>query len=147
MGHQEIWKDIEGYEGIYIISNHGQLKNILRKTILNPTITKKGFYQCGLSKDGTTKHPSLHNLVAKHFIPNPNNLKSIIHLDGNKLNNQSTNLKWTDRKEHTKKYMDIGIKNFTLPTSPTSEQFELWAPVNIPGYDNYIVSTLGRKYY
>ena len=45
MDNSEIWKDVEGYEGIYQISNKGQLKNIQKNTILNPTIIKKGFYQ------------------------------------------------------------------------------------------------------
>lgn len=142
--NNELWKDIKDYEGIYQISNRGDLKNIVKNTILNPSITKKGFYQCGLSKNGKIKPYSLQYLVAVHFIDNPNNFKSIIHLDGNKLNNTIDNLKWTDRKEHTKKYMDKHIKNFKIPTPKFAKIFELWLPVNIKGYDNYIVSNLGN---
>ena len=99
---EEIWKDIEGYEGLYKISNYGNIINLhsrwgKRKKPRKLTLSiNKDYIRCGLSKDGKETKFYVHRLVAKNFIPNPNNYPCINHKDENKLNNNANNLEWCD---------------------------------------------------
>jgi hypothetical protein len=103
----EIWKDIEGYEGLYQVSTLGRLKRLeyivickngrnrkLPTHILNPPILKNGYIIACLRKEGKGKYLLLHRLVASAFLPNPNNLAQVNHKDGNKKNNNVENLEW-----------------------------------------------------
>ena len=105
---KEIWRDIEGYEGIYQVSNLGKVKSLSRKMwngykwwtskerILVPRIdkNKKHYYAVQLVKDKKKKSKNIHRLVAETFLPNPNNLRCVNHKDENKLNNTVNNLEW-----------------------------------------------------
>ena len=103
---KEIWKDIEGYEGLYQVSNYGNIKSLSRvvknaygihrteEKILKPQMKKKGYFQIQLSKDGKQKHYQVHRLVALAFVPNINNYPCINHKDENKINNKADNLEW-----------------------------------------------------
>lgn len=102
-----IWKDIKGYEGLYQISNFGEVirlrsydsRNHLRNfRIRKPRITKDGYLQIGLHKNGIETKFLIHRLVAETFIPNPNNFLEINHKDENKQNNCISNLEWCDHK-------------------------------------------------
>lgn len=101
----EIWKDIEGYEGLYQISSIGRIKALSKKVgrgrqyqvaekILKPQITPNGYLRLHLNKDGKRKYYSVHRLVAIAFIHNPNNYPQINHKDENKTNNNVINLEW-----------------------------------------------------
>lgn len=104
----EIWKDIDGYEGIYQVSNEGRIKS-LEKTwisgkhktirhqqekILKNSKDSYGYFVVGLSKGGKSKTLKVHRLVAEAFIPNPNGYKTINHKDENPENNSVSNLEW-----------------------------------------------------
>ena len=100
---KEIWKDIEGYEGKYQISNYGNVKSLKKKKhqcdyLLKPFITKNGYLRVSLSKNNKYVQPLVHRLVAEYFINNPYNYKEINHKDENKLNNNVDNLEWCNRK-------------------------------------------------
>lgn len=109
---KEIWKDIEGYEGLYQVSNFGEVKSLERtktngkgivkieEKILTQNITNWGYYRVALYKNGTRKYHRVHRLVAKAFIDNPNNKEQVNHIDGNKLNNHVSNLEWCTRLEN-----------------------------------------------
>ena len=103
----EIWKDIEGYEGLYQVSNKGRIKSLNRidsrghkvnEKILSSKPNNKGYLRVHLYKNGKRKPFSVHRLVAIAFIPNPNNLLEVNHKDENKENNTVDNLEWCDRK-------------------------------------------------
>lgn len=104
---KEKWRDIEGYEGIYQVSNDGKIKSYDRyvggkggvKRIEKGIILKYGYDGAGyrkarLSKDGKCISYYVHRLVAKAFIENPNNYPQVNHIDSNKTNNNVKNLEW-----------------------------------------------------
>ena len=92
----EIWRDIEGYEGLYQISNKGNVKSLKygKERILRPGIDGYGYMFVCLCNDNVMKYFKLHRLVAQAFIPNPRNLQEVNHKDENKLNNCVENLEW-----------------------------------------------------
>lgn len=91
---QEVWKDIDGYEGYYQVSNLGRVRNIKSNIILKPYINKGGYFQVTLYKDKAKKLNRVHRLVAQAFIPNDEDLPVVNHKDEYKLNNCVENLEW-----------------------------------------------------
>jgi hypothetical protein len=109
---EEIWKDVNGYEGIYQVSSFGRMRRISqeqnRKTPRSPKYryvigstsskTSKGKYRLvGLGK---RKRELLHRIVALTFIPNPKNKPQVNHIDGNPQNNKVDNLEWNTASEN-----------------------------------------------
>lgn len=132
--NDEIWANIPGYEGYYMVSNLGRVKSLARKTnnqycktdrILVPGwIRKKNSYKfvC-LTKNGTCKKALVHRLVAEAFIPNPDNLPQVNHKDCNPENNRADNLEWCsskynvnygDRNKKCSKSLSVPVKQYTL---------------------------------
>jgi hypothetical protein len=101
----EIWKDIAGLEGLYQISNKGRLKS-LREDKINGRIlsvkNSKGWYLAInlIDRNGRRKTYRIHRLVAEAFIPNPQNKPEVNHKDGNKQNNDVSNLEWVTPQEN-----------------------------------------------
>ena len=100
---KEIWKDIEGYEGLYQVSNYGRIKsfnyrNTGKEKMLSLKPNKNGYIRIGLTKDGKRKMFQVHQLVAQTFLENPNNYSQINHKDENKINNNAENLEWCTPK-------------------------------------------------
>ncbi len=91
----KIWKDIIGYEGLYKVSNYGDVMNSRGK--LRKLTKHFGYSRIGLSKNGISKDHPVHRLVAQAFIPNPNNYPQINHKDFNRSNNVVSNLEWCTR--------------------------------------------------
>lgn len=100
---EEIWKDIDGYEGLYQISTLGRVKALARDipgAYKNKEFIKKlshdmyGYPQVGLSRNSKYSPKKVHRLVAIAFIPNPNGYKEVNHKDENKDNNHVDNLEW-----------------------------------------------------
>ena len=102
---EEIFKEIAGYEGLYEVSNLGNVRRVAGKgcketRVLKPWKTKDGYMSVNLCKDGNRKDYLVHRLVAQAFIPNPDNLPEVNHIDENKENNQVNNLEWCDHKQN-----------------------------------------------
>ena len=93
---KEIWKDIEGYEGKYKISNFGNVYSCYINRNLKHSKTQDGYPYVILKANGKQKIKLIHRLVAIHFIPNPNNLPIINHIDEDKSNYSIDNLEWCD---------------------------------------------------
>ena len=92
---EEIWKDVKGFEGRYLVSNTGKIYSILAKRILKTCISNKGYeLACLRNEKGYRKQYTVHRLVAMSFLDNPNNYPIINHKDENKLNNNIDNLEW-----------------------------------------------------
>lgn len=98
---EEIWKPIKGYEGIYEISNYGNVKSLLRKNRLRTLHKNKdGYVEILLSKNGAISSVRVHRLVAEAFVPNNEGKPEVNHKDYDKTNNYSGNLEWVTRKEN-----------------------------------------------
>ena len=107
MSESEVWKDITGYEGLYMISDKGNVYSVDRKDsmgrkwggrTLKPRYDKDGYNEVVLCKNGMMYYKRLHRLVAEAFIPNPNGLPQVNHKDEVKDNNHVENLEWCTRK-------------------------------------------------
>lgn len=116
---EEIWKDIEGYEGLYQISNLGRVKSLFRtyttksknqftefimthkvnEKIIKQSVNKMGYYQVCLYNKEKKKNMLVHRLIAEAFIPNPENKPTVNHIDGNTKNNSLNNLEWATMQE------------------------------------------------
>ena len=104
-----IWKQINGFEGIYDISENGDVRRVDSGLILNPYISNKGYKCIDLSKNGTKQKWLVHRLVAMHFCANPNNDPIVLHLDNNKLNTHYSNLKWGTYSENNAQAVADGL--------------------------------------
>ena len=95
------WKDIEGYEGLYKVSNHGEVWSVRKQGLLKKNDGEKNYYRVTLSKNKKKKQFNIHRLVATHFIDNPFKKPCVNHLDENKTNNHYSNLEWVTHKENS----------------------------------------------
>ena len=120
----EIWKDIEGYEGFYLVSDQGSVKSVDRYVdhprhgkqfvagrILRPGTCGWGYQFVYLCKDGKPKMRKLHRLVALAYVENPDPvlLPDVNHEDGDKKNNRATNLTWSNDSMNQKHAFDTGL--------------------------------------
>jgi hypothetical protein len=106
----EEWRDIQGYEGLYKVSNFGHVLNCKRLTFLKPASSYKGDYlKVSLFKDGKGRSISVHRLVAQAFIPNPDNKPQVNHIDNNRQNPRSDNLEWVTAQENLRHAGKLGL--------------------------------------
>ena len=112
MTKSETWKDVVGYEGLYEVSNKGNVYSVERMDalgreqgglVLKPKYNNRGYLMVSLYKNGKLKNRTVHRIVAEAFIPNPKGFLEINHKDENKSNNELFNLEWCTR-EHNVKY-------------------------------------------
>jgi hypothetical protein len=101
----ENWKDVKGYEGVYMVSDLGRVVRIKKSkgtsgnNVLSPQKNESGLY-VKLRNSGDDISKKVHRLVAEAFIPNPKNKPQINHKDGNRWNNRWDNLEWATQSEN-----------------------------------------------
>lgn len=115
-GNDEIWVDIEEFIGRYQVSNLGNVRSIIdnhgkeKCQLKVPYPCKKGYWYVQLFVKDVHYRDSLHRLVAKAFLPNPDNKKTVNHIDGNKANNHVDNLEWATHSENLLHAHATGLK-------------------------------------
>ena len=135
---KEIWKDIKGYEGLYQVSNLGNVRSMDRitrdgrkikgKNIKPHTNGNSRYLRAALCNNGKIKYENLHRLVAKAFIPNPQNKPEVNHKDENPSNNFIDNLEWMTSKENSN--YGTGHLRATLNTNFDSIKEKTSKPIN-----------------
>lgn len=121
----EQWRDIDGFEGMYQVSDQGRVRSVertikmkrngkeydmhLRGKILSLTHTRGGYMSVQIFKDSKYYTYKVHRLVAIAFLPNPDSLPEINHIDGNKTNNVSNNLEWCTKSHNIRHAFNSGL--------------------------------------
>lgn len=135
-------KQIAGYENYFIYDN-GDVLNSSTSKILQGSIGEHGYKYYRLSKDGTKKMFYAHRLVAEAFLPNEKNLPVVNHIDGNKLNNNVSNLEWVTYSKNTELWHKQK-KSERVKTEKYISDLENEEWLDIPNFPNYKISNLGR---
>ena len=105
------WKILKENEN-YSINEKGEIKNNIIKRILSTSINKDSFYyQIDLWKNNKSRKYTLHRLVANNFIPNLENKPTVDHIDGNRLNNDISNLRWATYSEQNSRFNTFGVRS------------------------------------
>lgn len=116
----EVWKDVVAYEGVYQVSNLGNVKSmrmwssvqgryIHREKVLRQQKSASGYLQVNLKKECTRKLGLVHRLVAEAFIPNPDHKREVNHINGIKTDNRVENLEWNTSRENKIHAKEIGL--------------------------------------
>lgn len=137
----EIWKDIEGYEGLYQVSNLGRVRSLDRNVLItrldgskhnheykgvlkNQRVHRDKYLITSLCKNGTFKSCKVHRLVAQTFIPNPENKPQVNHIDGNKQNNCVDNLEWVNASENNNHAFKLGLRKISEYHKKVAKEFK-----------------------
>jgi hypothetical protein len=117
-------KPIKEYEELYFISEEGEVFSKTRKNTLRlkPCRKPNGYLYVTLYKKGNHVKKSIHRLVMENFVPNPNNLPQVNHIDGNKTHNHITNLEWCNASENAKHSWNMGNRVFTEKAKESSRK-------------------------
>lgn len=126
----EAWKDIEGFNGKYQVSNFGNVRSFSKwknGKLLKPGMTSTGYFYVNLVKDGrnSVTQKRVHRLVASAFIENARSFPEVNHKDGNKLNNNVDNLEWVSREENIRHAYKIGLISKRLGKDNSSSKVVL----------------------
>lgn len=111
---EDVWKDIEGYEGLYMVSTLGRIWSNYTKKILKPQMTKDGYLRVCLFNDGKYKWHYIHRLVAQAFLENTENKPCINHINTVRSDNRLENLEWVTYKENSNH--PLSVKNRKDPS-------------------------------
>ena len=105
----EVWKPVIGYEGLYEVSDQGNVYSLVSNKTVNSGLTTKKYKRVCLTLNGKKKFHHVHRLVAEAFISNPFNLPQVNHKDGDKQNNAAENLEWCSASDNMKHSYDSGL--------------------------------------
>ena len=148
------WEPIKGFDG-YFINELGEVKSVksfkgTQEKILKGSKNQQGYKTISLMKNGKMYTKTLHRLLANTFIPNPNNLPCINHIDGNILNNSLDNLEWCTYGHNEKEAYRLGLKKSrikpkkVIKLSKDLKILKIYDSLNSVKKDNYSVGNIGE---
>ena len=151
---REIWRNVVGYEGLYMVSNFGRVKSFygIGERLLTPGANKSGYqYTVLTDKNKIRKSLKVHTLVARAFLPNPENKPVVHHRDSNRANNRVSNLEWVTHRENTAYAVQNG--SYDKPDSCASPRAKLTADDvryirahYVPRHREFGANALARKF-
>ena len=107
-------RDVKGYEGLYAVTSCGKVWSYRRQKFLTLSDNGEGYLYVNLIKNGEYKRCRIHRLVAEAYIPNPDNLPEVDHIDNDKTHNYVNNLQWLSHKDNSRKSKNKPILQFDL---------------------------------
>ena len=113
-----IWSDIKGLEGLYSVSSEGEVYSHKTNRILKQGMTTNGYKFVILRSDGQSINCRIHRLVAEAFINNPQNKKTVNHINSNRTDNNIKNLEWCTHSENTKHGREYGSAKYCYIERP-----------------------------
>lgn len=148
---KETWKPVVGYEGLYEVSDLGRVKKVARTiTQADGTVKKiderilkqsesNGYLNVGLYRNGVSNPNWVHRLVAQAFIPNPNKLSDVSHLNEQRDDNRLTNLEWSSHRDN----LNYGRRNERISESISKPilQFDLETGLIIATYPSASIAS------
>lgn len=149
---KEEWKDINGYEGLYQVSNMGNVRAVFYKTVpyREKAIFKnqKGYCRVNLVRNKKTKAMAVHRLVAIHFIKKPDHLNEVNHKNGNKDDNRHTNLEWSNRSMNVSHMWGTGLRKKVIGEKNHKSKLKEKEVIEIiEGYSDGFSASDIAKYY
>jgi len=118
----ENWLNVAGYP--YQVSNLGNVRSKKTNKLLKPYLTNRGYLTVGFWTNGKKKRISVHRLVASAFLPNPDNLPQVNHIDCNKTNNCVSNLEWVSGSTNITHAYKTGLMKQKLTKEKVLKLFE-----------------------
>lgn len=106
----EKWVDVKNFNGLYMVSNLGNILGMKTKKILKPRITAYGYHEVGLSNGSFRKSKTVHRIVSEAFLIKHEASLVVNHIDGNKFNNKVSNLEWVTQKENVHHSFRTGLR-------------------------------------
>ncbi len=128
-----MWREVDGFEGYYEVSDTGEVRSvdryvkntrgrhagierflhgaIMRQTLNTCNNGSGGYYVVNLHKNGMSSVIPVHSIIAKAFIPNPDNMPTVNHIDGNKQNNEISNLEWVSYSDNNTHALRLGLRS------------------------------------
>jgi len=116
----ELWKDVKGFENIYVVSNYSRIKSLIRKTktwqihkeiIVSTNSKARGYVKFPAHKDGKRYNLLFHRIIAEAWIPNPNNFPDVNHINAIRDDNRIENLEWVTHSMNIRHAYKMGNKN------------------------------------
>jgi hypothetical protein len=121
---EEIWKDIDGTNGMYRVSNFGNIYSVFAERILKKNVSNRGYERVTINR----KQVSVHRIVSSHFLEKKQNKEIVNHINGIKTDNRVENLEWVTSRENTIHYLsDKPIKEIKLKKCT---RYEKWIFIN-----------------
>lgn len=131
----EVWKDVVGFEGLYMVSSLGRLYSLLRGFYMSPTLNSHGYLKTALAKEGKRYDVRIHQLVAAAFIgPCPEGME-VNHKHGNKKDNRWDGLEYGTHRYNVQHAWDNGLRRnrssaWKMADDQVAEARKLWIKIN-----------------
>lgn len=153
---EEEWSSIEGYNGLYEVSNYGRVRSWKNNRwgksdsfrILKQTLNSKGYPRVTLTRPGLHRTYGTHRLVGHYFVPNSDNKPCINHKDGDKENPFFLNLEWCTRRENNRHARRSGLMEQRGENSPNAKltKQEVLKIRSLYGAGEHSMTDLGKTF-